>query len=452
MEWQETASGFSRGEMMVFLESFLDQHSDPGDYTLVEKMEIELPVLGSPEDLEYIFRKAFREKWEEIQGSRILRAGKHGENPGMIEERALSQLQFYLEQGRLHWGSRKEDFESGSYFFNLIMEMSPALAGEWLKSILAQPHAISRLVHFFDQSQLYAMTRLIMGEPSVLENAAAMIASIEQVLHRRQGSGLEIILPIYFRSSGSTVASLVRAWWVKSVFTGEKKQELVDRLRAGTLFQAMDTGPDHISAQEATGLLHSILYDEESLDRLAEEPVHPGATVLNSERKREACFVGNAGVVLFYPYLKNLFRNEGIMGEDHKFNSLTDHIKSCYLLQYLVSGETEIREYQLVLNKVLLGLPLDTPMTREWDERDADEEMAGQFMRKVIDSWPGVKGTSIEGFRKSFLLRDAKLEEEDHNWLLRVERKGWDVLLERLPYPLGVISLPWMIKPIYVQW
>jgi hypothetical protein len=33
-----------------------------------------------------------------------------------------------------------------------------------------------------------------------------------------------------------------------------------------------------------------------------------------------------------------------------------------------------------------------------------------------------------------------------------VEKKGYDILLDYLPWGLGLVKLPWMNKPIYVLW
>ncbi len=37
-------------------------------------------------------------------------------------------------------------------------------------------------------------------------------------------------------------------------------------------------------------------------------------------------------------------------------------------------------------------------------------------------------------------------------WLLRVERVSYDVVLDRFPWGLGWVKLPWMEAPLYVEW
>ncbi|HLT79460.1 MAG TPA: contractile injection system tape measure protein [Cyclobacteriaceae bacterium] len=454
-EWQETVSGFSRDGMVSFLNSFMEQQREPGENMLIERMEVELPVLTSPEDLNDVFREAFQKAWEDIKGSRTLIEG-NGELSGTAQRQALGQLQFYLERGYLSWGSRVQDFEAATYFFGLIRKIPPTLVAEWLQAVLANANAARRLVHFFDPDQVLAIVELIRGEIAVLQRALATIA-VAEVARRRNADrimALEVILPIYYRNPDTTVADLLQAFWTRYPLSMEERKMLADRLVTDDTFRHLDGSPGGISSADAMDSIREALQLQEcehgnsvndESEFLSDTKVHPPI-------KAESYFVENAGVVLFYPYLKLLLTNQGLVDQDQKFKSWEDQIKCCYLLQYLVSHDINIKEYQLVLNKVLMGVPIDSPITRMWGKGDADEEMYVRFVRAVIDNWPGVKGTSIEGFQNSFLLRKGKLEEEEHSWLLRIERKGWDVLLERLPYPLSVIRLPWMIKPLYVQW
>jgi hypothetical protein len=51
------------------------------------------------------------------------------------------------------------------------------------------------------------------------------------------------------------------------------------------------------------------------------------------------------------------------------------------------------------------------------------------------------------------LLRPGKLiRKEDGDWLLQVESRTFDVLLEHLPWGISMIKLPWMKKMLWVEW
>ena len=43
-------------------------------------------------------------------------------------------------------------------------------------------------------------------------------------------------------------------------------------------------------------------------------------------------------------------------------------------------------------------------------------------------------------------------QESRQSWLLRVERLGHDILLDRLPWTISVVKLPWMDEMVQVEW
>ena len=48
--------------------------------------------------------------------------------------------------------------------------------------------------------------------------------------------------------------------------------------------------------------------------------------------------------------------------------------------------------------------------------------------------------------------REGILKHGGIGWQLTVSRTGFDVLLERLPWGIGFVMLPWMDEPVAVQW
>jgi hypothetical protein len=70
----------------------------------------------------------------------------------------------------------------------------------------------------------------------------------------------------------------------------------------------------------------------------------------------------------------------------------------------------------------------------------------------VIERWEKLKNTSAEGLRNSFILREAILYFADDSWSLKVEQKGYDILLQTLPWAYGYIKTPWMKNHLSVEW
>lgn len=57
-----------------------------------------------------------------------------------------------------------------------------------------------------------------------------------------------------------------------------------------------------------------------------------------------------------------------------------------------------------------------------------------------------------KGFQRSFIERPGKLEQREDKWVLYVENRGYDILLDSLPWSYRTIRLPWLKKKINVVW
>jgi hypothetical protein len=63
-----------------------------------------------------------------------------------------------------------------------------------------------------------------------------------------------------------------------------------------------------------------------------------------------------------------------------------------------------------------------------------------------------MKNTSTDSFRAAFLQREGKLEETDACYLLTLEEKAYDLLLDTCPWGFKTIKYQWMEKMIQVKW
>ncbi len=79
-------------------------------------------------------------------------------------------------------------------------------------------------------------------------------------------------------------------------------------------------------------------------------------------------------------------------------------------------------------------------------------EESEALLQSVIRYWPPLKNTSVDGLRHSFLQREGKLEQKQNGWLLTVEQKTIDILLDKLPWGFSTVTLPWMKEMISVDW
>jgi hypothetical protein len=171
--------------------------------------------------------------------------------------------------------------------------------------------------------------------------------------------------------------------------------------------------------------------------------------------KGEPIYIGNAGLVLANPFLPRLFDALGLMesGEDGKWRLRGSAAsRGVHLLQYLVDGRTDRPEPVLVLNKLLCGLPISTPIERDIEPSDTEREICDTLLRSMIENWPIVRGTSVAGLRETFLQRDGKLTLTEGGWRLQVQRKTLDVLVDQVPWSIGIVFHPWMPGALHVTW
>jgi hypothetical protein len=162
-------------------------------------------------------------------------------------------------------------------------------------------------------------------------------------------------------------------------------------------------------------------------------------------------YLDNAGLVLLWPYLPQYFRTLGLLA-GKSFVSAAARARAALLLQHLVTGRDEYVEHELVLNKVLTGLPLDTPVERRLRLSDGELCEGESLLSSVIDNWKILQRTSIDGFRSAFLVREGHLVNVEGSFKLRVGRKGHDMLLDTLPWGIGVVALSWMERTLWVEW
>ena len=159
-------------------------------------------------------------------------------------------------------------------------------------------------------------------------------------------------------------------------------------------------------------------------------------------------YIELAGLVLLHPFLPQLFSALGI-ADDEK---LLQPSRALTLLYYLATGLFDAPEYELVLPKILCGISLDRVVESDITLSTSELEEASVLLTAVIRHWDVLKNTGHEGLRETFFKRAGKLARHGGEWLLQVESKSCDILLEQLPWGISMIQLPWMTGMLRVEW
>lgn len=174
----------------------------------------------------------------------------------------------------------------------------------------------------------------------------------------------------------------------------------------------------------------------------------------NQEDDLEVVLIDNAGLCLCSPWFPRLFSMLGYLNEEKRdFKDTTSRIRAVFLLQYLASPEEkDYREPELAFNRLLVSLPAQVPLPK-WIELAEDEKRtAVSMLEGVKGNWVKMSGTSINGFRQSFIMRNGRLEQQDEKWLLTVENRTVDILLDTVPWAFRQMRFPWLKKYIQVSW
>lgn len=165
-------------------------------------------------------------------------------------------------------------------------------------------------------------------------------------------------------------------------------------------------------------------------------------------------FIDNAGLCLLSAWFLRLLSMLDYLNEARKdIKDTKSRIRAIFLLQYLTcQEEKEYRETELVFNRLLVGLPMHIPLPKRLELTAEEKQIADSLLSAVKAHWPKMNGTSMKGFLQSFVTRTGRLEEQDEKWVLTVDDKAFDILLDSIPWGFRQIRLPWLKKYIQVKW
>jgi hypothetical protein len=208
--------------------------------------------------------------------------------------------------------------------------------------------------------------------------------------------------------------------------------------------------------KERRSLLHDLL---QTMEKIITEKNAPGSAQAPQALKHststftdsDEIYIQNAGIVIFWPYLQSFFSSLELTS-NNSFMDEKKQEKAVTILHYLASGSLHYSEHEVTLNKILCGIDLETALELDTVLTTEEIEESENLLRAVLRNWAILKNTTPEGLQTMFLRREGQLSVRDGNWLLRVERKTHDILLERMPWTISTIKLPWMERLLLVEW
>lgn len=373
------------------------------------------------------------------------------------EPRLLSIARHLLMHGRapstlMHRG----ELDLTRLLFDLGMQQ-PSLLHSLLQSVQSMPDAQFRL------QQSMPLAWLLRAMQASAPRHAGTIREIAR-LHRCIGQMRREGIPR--QQLGSMLYLLVLRHWLAHDWTRLDVGHLLNELALQLL---CEHGVPFIVLQQAfaPALPGQSLALQAALQQLAHASAPPSPlprpsaglagklkTILRPERPQaetQAMLVSNAGLVILHGFFEPLCTRLNLMTEG-RFHDEHAQRRAVHFLQYLATGHRRTPESRLMLNKVLCGLPLHTPLELEIAMSDSEIAVCESLLESVIQYWSAIGVSSLDGFRGNWLVRNGSLVQNGDHWQLTVEKRVYDILLQHAPFSYSMIRLQWMEKAVHVNW
>lgn len=221
----------------------------------------------------------------------------------------------------------------------------------------------------------------------------------------------------------------------------------IDSVIASNEKESENTEKEQITLSQVKGSLSELIEKEEQtlfqeLNKLQ------NANKTNSHIEGEI-HINNAGLILLHPYLKDFFKHCDVLDEK---NQITDKPLAVHLLHYLATKQEQQYESNMVFEKVLCGIPVQEPIQRTIRLSEEIKANAEELLQAVLNNWGVLNNASPDLLRGEFLQRFGKISFKEVNPKITVERKVHDILLDKLPWNIGISRLPWLDYLLFTDW
>ena len=152
-----------------------------------------------------------------------------------------------------------------------------------------------------------------------------------------------------------------------------------------------------------------------------------------------------------WPFLNPLFSKLELIKNKEFIDDISKQKAIC-LTQFLVCGNLEFQESDLVLNKILCGVPLDYFVDTNIEINDFEMELCESLLKSVLQNWSKLKNSSVKSLQESFLKREGVIKMDKENYRLIVKTKPFDMLLKSLTWGISMIQTSFMKVRLFVDW
>ncbi|MDE1465035.1 contractile injection system tape measure protein [Spartinivicinus poritis] len=158
----------------------------------------------------------------------------------------------------------------------------------------------------------------------------------------------------------------------------------------------------------------------------------------------------DAGILLLWPYFKDIFINTNLLDEQFKFKEEKSIIKAYSMLKTAFNSKYE---YSLITINLVLGLSPETIIfDNDINLSDIELNTINDTILALIYRFKYFNNISVETFKDLFIQRNGFINKIGVGWKTTIERKAQDILIDKLPWQINSIKLPWLEYEITTEW
>lgn len=176
-----------------------------------------------------------------------------------------------------------------------------------------------------------------------------------------------------------------------------------------------------------------------------------GAICIPNESVPSKHYITNAGLLLLWPLLPQLFSQFGLLGEE-RFISDNTQWQAMYCLERLVWGEVIPTDERLILNRLLCGVSFLIPAPQTSLLSVLQQQQIDVWLGAIVKQIAGWQQLSLTDIRQLFLQRPGEINMEGTCPQIIVQSEPYDFLLKDWPWPMMLASYPWAKQPLTIVW
>jgi Contractile injection system tape measure protein len=415
-------------EVSNLIDLFCSQYFDENRLIKIDRLEIDLGEITGhnfKEDWLQNFSQSFENQLFKVYQEQNLSPKGTEQNLNNFE-----LLTHFLSTGQLPWWVVQEDIILDD-LIDEIIQKQPFELRNFLIQHKNNTLLIQRILFQFSENQI----------SNFLENIQIYIKDFEQSFE-------EINYQIKRHFSTLALSESQDEIYLETVFKASLKKDFktFDKQIFISEFLIVLAEKQVIDWSETKVLMLGLLPDfEVNSDFIKEKE----SVIFEEETQKIK--LQNAGIVLISPFLKPFFQELQLLDNDRFINKKAQH-KAIHLIKHLATGNTAFSEYDLSLEKLICGIPLNEPVPRKMEFSEKELYEANDLLESVIGHWKVLKNSSVEALRNTFFQREGILQSNQNGWQINIERKTQDILLDSLPWGFSMMVNSWNNYMITIEW